>query len=636
MVGARLCELLVRRGFASEEAIAVFGEESVPAYDRVHLSDLFTGEKTAADLELRAANWYDASGIALHRGDPVVRIETWSRRLYTASGAKVAYDRLVLATGSRPVLPELPGFDGPRVRVYRTLEDLWAIAEHARPGARMLILGAGLLGLELAGVLARLGVRVTLVERAPRLLPRHLERAASQTLADTVERLGVEVHCGVEVLAAKAIDSAVELQIKDSPPLDADLLIVAAGVRPRDELARDAGLTCERRGGIVVDDELRTSDPNTFAVGECVVHRGVHYGLVSPGLRMAEVLADGLTGIPARFEGVPFSARLKLDAIELSMLGESEAGDADTQELTATQDGVYRRILLRGGRVIGATAVGAWSALPRVQEAIARGERIGARQQRRFERCAEIWRNSQTRSVESWPDSTTVCSCTGVTCGVLRKARSAGCETVAALACETGASSVCGSCAPLLAQLCGDSFAVESRRQAPLIAASIAASLLASLLVWVAPIPLADTVQLSVPWDTLWRSSFARQLTGFSVLAVSLASLTLTARKRWSRVSFGSFTGWRSLHALLGVSALVLAGVHTGLDLGAHMNRLLMLSFLALGVLGAGAGIVTALERRLHPRMGPPLRRAWTLAHVLVLSPFSVLLGFHLFKVYYF
>src|SRR5262245_1746545 len=258
MVAHHFCERLAERA-GDRFRVEVFSEETHPAYDRVHLSDYFAG-KAAHELLLTSSEWYQERGIALHLGDPVVEIDCAARRVVSRSGHSVAYDWLVLATGSAPFVPRVPGIEQRGVFVYRTLDDLAAIREwstHASCGA---VIGGGLLGLEAAKALVDLGLTTHVVEIAPRLMPRQIDAAGGELLRRRIEELGVSVHLGCELGRVLGTHAVSGIRMRDGNELPVDLLLVSAGIRPRDELARAAGLRVGPRGGIAIDDDLATSD----------------------------------------------------------------------------------------------------------------------------------------------------------------------------------------------------------------------------------------------------------------------------------------------------------------------------------------------------------------------------------------
>jgi nitrite reductase (NADH) large subunit len=452
MTGFRLCRRLVECG-ATQDAVrlVVFGEEPRPAYDRVRLTEVLAGG-TEEDLRLAPASWYLDHGIDLHLGDPVVRVDRAECAVEAASGETIAFDRLVLATGSRPFVPPIPGADLPRVFVYRTAGDLLAIREHARGAARAAILGGGLIGLEAAGAIAAIGPEVHLIEASRGLLPRQLDEVGASLLREKLTTIGVRVHAGARTTRIEAADHERVVCLEGGERLAVDLVVLAAGIRPRGELARLSGIETAGSGGVVVDDHLQSSDPRIFAVGECATHRGVTYGLLAPGYRMVDVLVDNLVGGSAVFEGADRSAVLKLPGVSVAALGRYEEA-ADTQVHTYLAGGVYRKLVLREGRIVGALSVGEWADLGRVRDAIDEPRGFSFWDLRRFRSTGSLWQKADSPPVYEWAAEALVCGCMGVRRAALTEAEMEGCDTVAALSARTGAGTACGACRPLLVEL---------------------------------------------------------------------------------------------------------------------------------------------------------------------------------------
>ena len=313
MVGQRFLEALADRGLTSRARVVVLCEEPRPAYDRVQLSSYFAGTGPEA-LSLVETGFMAEHGIELHLGDPAVTIDREARTVTARSGLTVGYDTLVLATGSYPFVPPVPGRDAGGCFVYRTIEDLLAIEEYAMTSRTGAVVGGGLLGLEAAGALKGLGLDTHVVEFAPRLMPVQVDEGGGEALRRTVEDMGVAVHTGVgtqEILTAG--DGSVRaMALSDGSSLDIDLVVFSAGVRPRDQLARECGLPVGERGGIVVDAACRTGDPHVYAIGECALASdGRVYGLVAPGYEMAETAAKAIAGEEGSFTGADTSTKLK-------------------------------------------------------------------------------------------------------------------------------------------------------------------------------------------------------------------------------------------------------------------------------------------------------------------------------------
>ena len=360
MVGYKFCEKLLAK--STRFNLVVFGEEPRVAYDRVHLSEYFGG-KTADDLLMAPHQWYLDNGITVHLGDPVREIDRAGQTLHSRGGLVQTYDYLVLATGSSAFVPDIPGVEKPGVMVYRTIEDLdeiKACAATARVGA---VLGGGLLGLEAAKALLDLGVQEThVVEFASRLMPRQIDAAGSAMLQSKLEALGLQIHLNKATASIGGEGKIDALHFGDGSILPVDMLVISAGIRPRDELAKLAGLEVGMRGGIVVNDTMQTSDPRIFAIGECALHGGMIYGLVAPGYDMAEVAASQLTRGARAFTGYDMSSKLKLIGVDVASFGDPFIAEPHSRSIVFedAHRGVYKRVnispdgkYLLGGVLIG-------------------------------------------------------------------------------------------------------------------------------------------------------------------------------------------------------------------------------------------------------------------------------------------
>ncbi len=331
MVGLRFVEEALAAGLGERFQIVVFGEEPRPAYDRVHLSSHFDDD--AEDLTFADAAWYADQGVELRLGVQVVELDPAGRRITGSDGTVLEYERCVLATGSSPFVPPIPGTDAAGVFVYRTIEDLEAMRAWAIAGCTTAaVVGGGLLGLEAANAMQQLGLATTVVEMAPRLMAVQLDDGAGAALRRKVEALGIEVRTSVGSTAVRTSPDgrAIGLELGDEvAPLDAELVVFAAGIRPRDQLGRDAGLAIGERGGIVIDDGCATSDPAIYAVGEVACHAGRVHGLVAPGYEMATVAARRIAGDDAAcFSPTEPATKLKLLGIDVAVAGASEGVDA--------------------------------------------------------------------------------------------------------------------------------------------------------------------------------------------------------------------------------------------------------------------------------------------------------------------
>lgn len=637
MVGHRFCERLLEFDEEARFSITVFGEESRPAYDRVHLGDHLGGRALdallLADVEQR--------GVVLKMGERVVGIDRARKCVVSATGEETPYDVLVLATGARPQVPALEGSVGSNVLLYRTLEDVERIAERTRrtrkKRGKVIVVGGGLLGLELAEDLRRTGCAVRVLESASHLMARQLDVPAAHLLAQQLESEGIAVETGARIRAIVSHAAGARIELERGSALECEFVVLATGVRPSDELAREAGLVCGPRGGVEVDAFLRSSDPSIFAIGDCASFRGAAYGLVAPGYAMAETLALGLLGKGEAFRGIVPATRLKLAAVEVNAIGEGLADGPAYRGLTFADGSRYRRVVLKEGRLVGAIAVGGWAAFARLAARVSDGMRIGERDVKRFLTTGELFGETLPLSIRDWPADAPVCMCTGVTCGVLRKAHGDGCQTADALRARTGASSVCGSCRPLLEELTGEitpTGAALHRRS--LVGVGAVVALLVALLALGSPFTIGASFAQPTLGDAIVRSETLKQITGYGSLAAALLSMLLSLRSRVSWFRFGSYAGFRLLHVGLGTLALAGIVAHTGLRLGANLDRALMISFVSLALFGGMLSVLTGLEDRVDPAWSGRMRTALRFLHLSLVWPLPVLVLFHVLKFYWF
>jgi len=454
MVGHRLLELMVEKGALDHWNLVTFCEEPRVAYDRVHLSEYFV-DKTAADLTLVAPGFYQDNGIQIYIGDRVTSIDREQQLVRSANGVEIAYDRLVLATGSYPFVPPIKGNDATGTFVYRTIEDLDAMKAHAQQSKVGVVVGGGLLGLECANALKSLGLDTHVVEFAPRLMPVQLDETAGDVLKDKIEALGVQVHTSkVTTDIVSENGKLTSMQFKDETSLQTDMIVFSAGIRPRDELARDCGLEMGERGGIVINEACQTSDSNIYAIGECALYNSRIFGLVAPGYQMAEVASDQLLAVAEaqQFTGADMSTKLKLLGVDVASFGDNFARTLGAKELAVNDSvaGTYKKLvvdaegkLLLGGILVGdAEAYGTLLQLMQNQIELPDNP-LGL--------LLPAGAGAATLSMDSLPDTAQVCSCNNVTKGELCEAiQSDGITDLPTLKKCTKAGTGCGGCTPLV------------------------------------------------------------------------------------------------------------------------------------------------------------------------------------------
>jgi nitrite reductase (NADH) large subunit len=470
MVGHRLVEALRSRAAGGQWRIVVFGEEPRPAYDRVALSS-YVDSWDASSLYLPTDD--DGHGEVWRRlGETVTALDPATKCVIMANGERLAYDALVLATGSRPFVPPIPGHDLPGCHTYRTPEDLDAIrlaAERAMhrttPGRRAgVVVGGGLLGLEAAHALRTLGLSPHVVEIAPRLMPLQVDEGGGAMLRRHITALGVAVHAGAATEAIKPDGERLVVRLSDGMELDTDVVVFSAGVRPRDELARAAGLRVGERGGILVDRRCRTSDEHIYAIGECAAMDGRCYGLVGPGYAMAEVVADRLLGGDATFPGADTSTKLKLLGVDVASFGDAHAAAPGALEVVHNDPvaKTYRKLVVSddAGVLLGGILVGDAAQYAALRPMVGRplpvdpGTLV----------APPGSSGGGGLGVAALPGEAQVCSCHAVSKTTIMEAiTERDCTTIGGIKDCTKAGTGCGSCVPSLKQLLAHAGVAQSK-----------------------------------------------------------------------------------------------------------------------------------------------------------------------------
>ncbi|WP_172415978.1 nitrite reductase large subunit NirB [Vreelandella aquamarina] len=452
MVGHHFAEQLVESGALAEFEVTMFGEERHRAYDRVHLSEYFSG-RDAESLALCNADYYHTHGIQLRSGEAVTAIDREQQLVVTEQG-HYAYDQLVLATGSFPFVPPIPGNDSEGCLVYRTLDDLDAIQAAAKNATNGVVVGGGLLGLEAANALRGLNLDTAVVEFAPRLMPMQVDSEGGELLKEKIEALGVQVLTERATQRIEPGDnSRLRMVFQDDKVLETDLIVFSAGIRPQDTLARECGLSIGERGGVVIDDQCRTSDPNILAIGEVALWNQSIFGLVAPGYQMAKTAVATLTGGDICFSGADMSTKLKLLGVDVGSIGDAHGNQNPGARMFRYLDPltqVYRKLVVTsdGKKLLGAMLVGDNSVYDTLLQYYANGIELP-------KEPASLILPQQSGAApalgpDALPETAMICSCHNVTKGSICSAIDAGAADLGSVKGATKASTGCGGCAALL------------------------------------------------------------------------------------------------------------------------------------------------------------------------------------------
>jgi nitrite reductase (NADH) large subunit len=453
MVGHKFLESL---GDSSDMQVTVLCEESRPAYDRVHLSEYFSGT-SAEQLSLVPQGFFERGNLLLKLKTRAVSIDRDAKTVTVRSGEVLEYDKLVMATGSFPFVPQLPGKDRKDCFVYRTIEDLERMLECGKRSKTGVVIGGGLLGLECAKALRDMNLATHVVEFSPRLMAVQVDDAGARVLRKKIEDLGVTVHTGKNTLAiVDGVDGTHRMEFADGTHLDTDMIVFSAGIRPRDFLARECGLATGPRGGITINNQCQTSDSDVYAIGECALWNGQVFGLVAPGYDMARIAARHLMGEQAEFAGADMSTKLKLMGVDVASIGDPHGAAAGSRsyQFTDERKQIYKKIVVSdcGKYLLGGVMVGDASEYGTLLQMML--NRIELPESPEFLILPQS--DGQARpalGVDALPETAQICSCNDVSKGALCRAVSDGATSIGALKSCTKAGTACGGCVPLVTQV---------------------------------------------------------------------------------------------------------------------------------------------------------------------------------------
>ncbi|SDZ92135.1 FAD-dependent oxidoreductase [Microbulbifer marinus] len=634
-VGVRCAQRLLE--LSDEAQVVIFGAEAESPYNRVKLSQYLSDQLSLADLDNPVLGQNDGR-LAEFIDRKIVAVDRNNKTVTDAAGNIQPYDKLILATGSTPAIPQIPGTDFPNVYPFRSLrntEDLIRLRERSH---HICVVGAGALGLEAAAALKTQNNRVTLQSRT-RLLGGLLGDEAEGYLQSSLAALGVELSIGDAITAVEGDEVAREIHFASGKALQTDAIVLCTGIHPEITLAQQCGLDTAR--GIVVNKWLQTSDPDIYAVGECAEFGRDVYQFVRPGYEQAESCSEHICrrhnpGRQAKpYQGSYRDIQLKIAHIPCAVIGDVD--DGEQYVYRNRFKGLYRQLTVRDGRLCGAVYIGSWDEASQLRQAVAAGEAATPRALKRFAQDGHLWQKSAARGIKEQPDHYLVCQCNGVSKGELCTAISQGKRNLMDLQQATTAGSVCGSCRPLIAELLDvPAPNLVMRHARGILITSFVSLLLIALAVLMPPAPISESVQSHWYWQKLWYDNFWKQVSGYSLLGFCLLTASLSLRKRWRKLTHGHVDHWRYVHSLIGCGALIVLVVHTGFRLGENLNLALMLVFLAATTTGALVGVFMARNHHWTDIKLREHRKWWSRVHYALLWTLPVLLAYHILAVYYF
>jgi nitrite reductase (NADH) large subunit len=635
-VGIRFTQELLKH--QPEAEVLMMSNEPYRPYNRVQLSAFLAGdvERDQLDLDIPLEHQPNVS----FENAKVDHIDSNNKCITDKLGRTFHYDKLVIATGSRAFLPNIDGRDLSGVFLFRNIKDAEHLYARIHSARHIIIVGGGLLGCEAAKALSRYNTQVTLVQQATRLMNKQLDDFGADLLQQKLASFGINIITNDGVRKVHGESRVTGVDTRTGQHIECDTVLFCAGISPNIDLARDAKIKVAR--GIVVNDQMQTSVHDIYAIGECAEHAGQTYGIVNPGFEQAAVAAAHITGSLPEYKGSISVSRLKVVGEQVCSMGEV----ADIQERMRQKEstyydkkaGLYRKVITQKGRLVGAMAVGEWPEMNRVQALFLSGAKVHWWQHWIFKSSGKLWFTDEDADVSTWSEETLVCQCNALSRGVLTQAIEGGCQTLEALQQTTKAGTVCGSCKPLLQQLyLGESTQSEKEiAWLPVMVFSLLAVIAATIIASIPGLTVADSVQTQGWFEQIWNDGFYKQVTGFTLLGLSVIGLLMSLRKRIKSEKLGQFAYWRLLHIVLGALCALVLIFHTGFHTGENLNQLLIFNFLGVLLLGATAGFVVSWSHKLKPTRAMKLRKFWAWTHIVVTWPLPALLMTHILTVYYF
>ncbi|ASF53905.1 nitrite reductase (NAD(P)H) large subunit [Bacillus velezensis M27] len=448
MAGVRAIEEILRVS-KDEFEITIFGAEPHPNYNRILLSKVLQGDTDIQDITLNDWNWYKENNIQLYTGETVIKVDTENQTVITDADRIQPYDELILATGSVPFILPIPGADKQGVTAFRDIKDTDTMLAASKQYKKAAVIGGGLLGLEAARGLLNLGMDVSVIHLAPFLMERQLDAAAGRLLQNELEKQGMTFFLEKQTEEILGTDRVEGVRFKDGTSIEADLVVMAVGIRPNTQLGTESGIPVNR--GIIVNDYMQTEIPHIYAVGECAEHRGIAYGLVAPLYEQAKVLAKHICGIETKpYEGSVLSTQLKVSGVEVFSAGDfDESEDKKAIKVFDEQDGIYKKIVLRGNQIVGAVLFGDSSEGNRLFSMIQKEADIS--ETSKISILQPLDQEAGVSMTAAMSDDEIICGCNGVSKGAIIQAiQEKGCTSTDEIKACTGASRSCGGCKPLV------------------------------------------------------------------------------------------------------------------------------------------------------------------------------------------
>lgn len=600
--------------------VHLFGEEETRPYNRIALSQLLSGEFHLDEIDLHLRN---SSRLQTHFGTKVTQIN--DDNLITEHSELYSFDKAVIATGSSAHIPNINNVDTKGIYVLRTLKDTEALISRRVGSRRTFVLGGGLLGIETAKAMRKDSTEVILIHHSPWLMNNQLDQKGGKRLIETLQEKNIQVRTNQSIKSILGENKLNGIKLRSGEILYGDTLIIATGIAPNIELAIEGGLAVGR--GIKINERLETSKANIFAIGECAEFQGEVVGLVAPGLEQASILAQRLSGKQNRFEKKIQHFQLKVLDKSVQSAGEigSRFQSTNSTILTYQKAQDHRAIRVENGRIKGMASIGQWDQGIEVKGLIDNNHHLHFWQKQRFLRTGNI-----LKPTNDIPDQQVICNCKQITAGEIK-----ACVKQGNPISSTGAGSVCGSCESLFSRFDASANKKALKKETALSLAGLTGIGLLALFALLNPFGIPDSYQLNHV-SQFWHNSFYRQITGFSILGLTVLGFLFSLRKRLPFFKKLPFAPLRLFHGLMAVLALVLLFLHTGLSDFQGINQWLIYSFFGATIFGAITGLFADIEKRFASIGIKRVKGLAVFIHIVSFWPLPVLLGFHILSVYWF